>query len=51
MGGWMIAAPHLLAFTDVAPARWAYATTGMIVAMLSVPGLVSLNASGDRMGA
>jgi hypothetical protein len=49
--GWMIAAPHLLAFTDVAPARWAYVTTGMIVAVLSIPGVVSLHASGDRMAA
>jgi hypothetical protein len=40
--GWMIAAPHLLAFTGVAPALWAYVTTGMIVAVSSIPGVVSL---------
>jgi hypothetical protein len=50
-GGWMIAAPHLLAFTDVAPARWAFVATGMIVAILSIPGLVSLRSSGGRMAA
>jgi hypothetical protein len=47
----MIGAPLLLAFTAVAPARWTYVTTGMIVAVLSIPGVVSLPAAGDRMAA
>jgi hypothetical protein len=38
----MIAAPHLLVFTDVAPALWAYVTTDMIVAVPSIPRVVSL---------
>ena len=48
--GWMIAAPHLLAFIDVAPARWAYVATGVIVAVSSIPGVVSLRVRRQNCG-
>jgi hypothetical protein len=38
-GGWMIAAPYLLKFADIAPALWAYLTIGVLLAtMASISG-------------
>jgi hypothetical protein len=38
-GGWMIAAPYLLKFSDIAPALWAYLAIGVLLAtMASISG-------------
>jgi hypothetical protein len=38
LGGWMIAAPYLLKFADIAPALWAYLAIGALVTTLaSIP--------------
>lgn len=34
-GGWMIAAPYLLKFADIAPALWAYLTIGVLLATIA----------------
>jgi hypothetical protein len=34
-GGWMIAAPFLLKFADIAPALWAHLATGVLLATMS----------------
>jgi hypothetical protein len=37
MGGWLIVAPYLLGFADIAPAAWAYLTAGAVLVTLSMP--------------
>ena len=38
-GGWIIAAPYLLKFADIAPALWAYLAIGVLLAtMASISG-------------
>jgi uncharacterized membrane protein len=34
-GGWMIAAPYLLKFADIAPALWAYLAIGVLLATMA----------------
>ena len=34
-GGWMIAAPYLLKFADIAPALWAYLAIGVLLATIA----------------
>ena len=34
-GGWMIAAPYLLEFADIAPALWAYLAIGVLLATMA----------------
>jgi hypothetical protein len=41
-GGWLIAAPYLLSFADIAPALWAYLSTGLLVTTLAIPGIAAL---------
>jgi hypothetical protein len=41
-GGWLIAAPYLLSFADIAPALWAYLSTGLLVTTLAFPGIAAL---------
>ncbi len=42
-GGWMIAAPYLLKFTDIAPALWAYLAIGVLLTtMASISGAYAL---------
>lgn len=50
-GGRMIAAPHLLAFTGAAPARWAYLGIGTIVTAMAIPGIITSRASRIQMAA
>lgn len=44
-GLWLIAAPYLLRFHDVAPATWTYLTVGAIVTALAVPGFTTRRAA------
>jgi hypothetical protein len=37
-GGWMIAAPYVLKFSNITPALWAYLAVGTSGVALSVPG-------------
>jgi SPW repeat len=48
-GGWMIAAPYLLNFTDIAPARWSYVAIGTIVTVMGLPGVVTHATRRDPM--
>jgi hypothetical protein len=50
-GGWMVAAPYLLAFTNIAPARWAYLVIGTIVTVVAVPGIATARRSRTRIAA
>ncbi len=38
-GGWLIAAPFVLGFDDVAPALWSYLVIGTLVATAATPGI------------
>lgn len=40
MIGWLMAAPCVLAFEELSPARWAYWITGALIAVLSAPDLL-----------
>jgi hypothetical protein len=40
-GGWLVAAPFLLGFGAVTPARWIYLAIGFAVMTLAVPGMVA----------
>ena len=37
--GWLIAAPFVLKFDDVAPALWSYLVIGTLVAAATTPGI------------
>ena len=38
-GGWLVAAPFVLGFYDVAPALWSYLVIGTLVATAATPGI------------
>jgi hypothetical protein len=40
-GGWLIAAPFILKFDDIAPALWTYLAIGTLVAALATPGIAA----------
>ncbi len=42
MGGWIMAAPYVLGFADIAPALWVYLAIGSLVAMVAIPGIAVL---------
>ena len=48
-GIWMIAAPYLLQFADIAPAFWAYLAIGTLLVTVSIPGSVVLCTHRIRM--
>jgi hypothetical protein len=48
-GGWMIAAPYLLKFADIAPALWAYLAIGILLMAVSIPGITALCTRRVRM--
>jgi hypothetical protein len=39
-GGWLIAAPFVMGFNDVAPALWSYLAIGTLVAAAATPAIV-----------
>ena len=40
-GGWLITAPFVLGFDDVAPAFWSYLAIGTLVATAAAPGIAN----------
>jgi hypothetical protein len=40
-GGWLVAAPYLLNFTDVSAALWTYLVAGILVTTLAIPGIAA----------
>jgi hypothetical protein len=48
-GGWLMAAPYLLKFEDIAAAQWTYLAIGTLVAALAVPGITTLRAGRVRI--
>ena len=47
-GGWLIAAPFVLRFYDIAPALWSYLVIGTLVAAAATPGIAGR--LGGRVG-
>jgi hypothetical protein len=41
-GGWIIAAPYLLNFSNMPQERWAYLAIGMTITIISIPGVAAL---------
>lgn len=44
-GGWMLAAPYLLKFADIAPTRWAYLAIGASTVTAALCGIMSVVAA------
>jgi hypothetical protein len=43
-GGWVVAAPYLLKFADIAPALQAYLAIGTLLVIMSIPGVAAAGA-------
>lgn len=44
-GVWMIAAPHLLGFSQIGPAHWSYLAVGLIVTAMAIAGVAQIGLS------
>jgi hypothetical protein len=48
-GAWLIGAPYLLGFADIATAFWTYLAAGVLVTTLAIPSRASLGTGRVRM--